>query len=211
MGHSRRYENRLVAILFFAWGTVFLGRMSPLYLVPYFAPEFHLSHEQVGTLASVLAITWAASTFVFGVLSDRVGRKPVLVPAVWAAIGFQVVIFLAGLKAIPRSYYEAAAIDGAGGWRSFWSITMPLLRPVFLFVLVTHVIGSFQIFGQVFVLTSGGPGDATRTVVQHIYETAEIASISGEIESFPKRYDTMVGERGITLSGGQKQRTAIPP
>src|SRR5207253_979486 len=54
----------------------------------------------------------------------------------------------------------------------FCPITLPLLRPVFLFVLVTHVIGSFQIFGQVFVLTNGGPGDATRTVVQHLYETA---------------------------------------
>ena len=54
----------------------------------------------------------------------------------------------------------------------FWAITLPLLRPVFLFVFVTHIIGSFQIFGQVFVLTMGGPGDATRTVVQHLYETA---------------------------------------
>src|SRR5262249_42777449 len=67
--------------------------------------------------------------------------------------------------------YEAAAIDGAGGWRSFWSITMPLLRPVFLFVLVTHVIGSFQIFGQVFVLPGGGPGEPTRTVVQALSAT----------------------------------------
>ena len=56
--------------------------------------------------------------------------------------------------------------------RAFLAITLPLLRPVLLFVVVTHVIGSFQLFGQVFVLTGGGPGDATRTVVQHLYETA---------------------------------------
>jgi len=84
MGGSRRYENTLIAILFFTWGTVFLDRMSPMYLAPYFAPEFHLKPEQIGTLASVLAITWAASTFLFGAISDRVGRKAVLVPAVFA-------------------------------------------------------------------------------------------------------------------------------
>jgi multiple sugar transport system permease protein len=96
----------------------------------------------------------------------------IIVTTVWWVTGYYLVIYLAGLQDIPRELYEAASIDGAGGWRSFWSITMPLLRPVFLFVLVTHVIGSFQIFGQVFVLTNGGPGDATRTVVQHLYETA---------------------------------------
>ena len=96
----------------------------------------------------------------------------IILTTVWWVTGYYLVIYLAGLQDIPRELYEAAALDGAGGWRSFWSITMPLLRPVFLFVLVTHVIGSFQIFGQVFVLTNGGPGDATRTVVQHLYETA---------------------------------------
>jgi multiple sugar transport system permease protein len=91
---------------------------------------------------------------------------------VWWVTGYYLVIYLAGLQDIPRDLYEAAALDGASAWRAFWAITLPLLRPVLLFVVVTHVIGSFQIFGQVFVMTSGGPGDATRTVVQHLYETA---------------------------------------
>src|SRR5207302_11241445 len=81
-------------------------------------------------------------------------------------------LYVAGQQAIPGELYEAADLDGADGWRSFWAITLPLLRPVFLFVFVTHIIGSFQIFGQVFILTQAGPGDATRTVVQHLYETA---------------------------------------
>jgi multiple sugar transport system permease protein len=96
----------------------------------------------------------------------------IILTTVWWVAGYYLVIYLAGLQDIPRELYEAAAIDGAGGWRSFWAITLPLLRPVLLFVFVTHIIGSFQIFGQVFVLTQGGPGDATRTVVQHLYETA---------------------------------------
>ena len=96
----------------------------------------------------------------------------IVVTSVWWVTGYYLVIYLAGLQDIPRHLYEAAAIDGAGAWRSFWSITLPLLRPVFLFVFVIHIIGSFQIFGQVFIMTQGGPGDATRTVVQHLYETA---------------------------------------
>jgi len=65
-GSSRRYENTLVAILFFTWGTVFLDRMSQLYLAPYFAPEFHLNREQIGTLASVLAIAGRRRHFCWG-------------------------------------------------------------------------------------------------------------------------------------------------
>jgi len=87
MNPARRYENTLVVILFFTWGTVFLDRMSQMYLAPYFAPEFHLSEAQIGTLASVVAIAWAVSTFLFGALSDRWGRKPVLIPAVFIFSG----------------------------------------------------------------------------------------------------------------------------
>jgi MFS family permease len=100
MDRATRYERMLVAILFFSWGTVFFDRMAQMYLAPYFAPEFHLSHAQVGTLASVLALCWAVSTFFFGALSDRVGRKPVLVPAVFA---FSV---LSGLSGMAQTFYR---------------------------------------------------------------------------------------------------------
>ena len=102
----------------------------------------------------------------------RTAMWGIVLTSVWWVTGYYLVIYLAGLQDIPRHLYEAAAIDGANAWRSFWSITVPLLRPVFLFVFVIHIIGSFQIFGQVFIMTQGGPGDATRTVVQHLYETA---------------------------------------
>src|SRR2546429_8976615 len=96
----------------------------------------------------------------------------IIATTVWWVTGYSLVICLAGLQDIPRELYEAAALDGAGGARIFWSVTLPLLRPVLLFVLVTHVIGSFQIFGPAFVLTSGGPGDPPRTRGQHPHRAA---------------------------------------
>ncbi len=124
MDLSRRYENTLVAILFFTWGTVFLDRMSQMYLAPYFAPEFHLSHEQVGSLASVLAVTWAASTFFFGALSDRIGRKPVLVPAVFA---FSLLSWMSGMA---HSYHELLWIRALMGIAEgpTWSIMTALIE-----------------------------------------------------------------------------------
>ncbi len=84
MQNSKRYETGLVVLLFLTWGTVFLDRMSLAYLAPFIVPEFHLSHAQVGLLASALALAWAVSTLVFGAISDRVGRRPILIPAVFA-------------------------------------------------------------------------------------------------------------------------------
>ena len=123
-GSSRRYENTLVAILFFTWGTVFLDRMSQLYLAPYFAPEFHLNREQIGTLASVLAIAWAASTFLFGALSDRVGRRPVLIPAVLA---FSALSWISGLA---HSYHQLLLIRALMGIAEgpTWSIMTALIE-----------------------------------------------------------------------------------
>jgi predicted MFS family arabinose efflux permease len=89
-----RYEVGLVALLFLTWGTVFLDRMSLLYLAPLIAPELHLSHSQVGLLASALALAWAFSSLFFGAVSDRVGRRPVLIPAVFT---FSVLSWLSGI------------------------------------------------------------------------------------------------------------------
>jgi ABC-type sugar transport system permease subunit len=81
-------------------------------------------------------------------------------------------VFLAGLEGIPRAYLDAARVDGASAWQRLWRITLPLLRPVTLFVLVTGVIGAFQVFTYVYVLTRGGPLHATDVVVHRIYQTA---------------------------------------
>ena len=87
---------------------------------------------------------------------------------VWMSVGYYMLIFLAGLKAIPDELYEAAELNGAGWWRRFWSITLPLLRPVALFIIVINSIKSFQVFVEIFVMTKGKFD--TATAVYFIYE-----------------------------------------
>lgn len=91
---------------------------------------------------------------------------------IWRHVGFTALLFYAGLQAIPRDLYEAARLDGAREWQMFRTITLPLLRPVMVFVLVTSVIGSFQIFDTIAVTTAGGPAGSTKVVMFYIYETA---------------------------------------
>lgn len=92
--------------------------------------------------------------------------------AIWKSAGFNMVIWLAGLQAIPQELYEAASIDGASRWQGFWKITLPLLAPTSFFLAVTGVIGALQVFTPVYVLTKGGPLDSTNTAVFHIYRRA---------------------------------------
>ena len=92
--------------------------------------------------------------------------------AIWQGIGYYMIIFLAGLQAIPHDLYEAGRIDGASTWRLFWSITLPLLRPTLLFVVVVNTLSSLQVFDLPFILTQGGPVNATNTLVLYMYDTA---------------------------------------
>jgi len=104
--------------------------------------------------------------------SPRTALLSIMMLSVWLVVGYQMVLFQAGLAAIPEELYEAARIDGAGVWRRFWHVTLPGLRHTLFFVLVTSVIGSFQIFGAVYVMTEGGPLGATDVAVYHIYREA---------------------------------------
>jgi multiple sugar transport system permease protein len=88
----------------------------------------------------------------------------------WKYVGFYMLLFLAGLQDIPPEYYEAAMIDGANSRRVFWDITLPLLRPVVFFVFLITAFRAFQVFGQVYVMTRGGPFNATYTTMYFIYE-----------------------------------------
>ena len=95
-----------------------------------------------------------------------------MIIGIWMVVGYQMVVFQAGLAAIPRDWYDAARVDGAGPWQRFRHITLPGLRHTLFFVLVTSIIGSFQVFGLVYVMTEGGPLGATDVAVYHIYREA---------------------------------------
>lgn len=94
----------------------------------------------------------------------------IIIMSVWRTFGYNMVLFSAGLQGIPQHYYEAATIDGANARQRFWYITLPLLSPTTFFVVIISVISSFQVFDQALILTNGGPGVATTTLVLHIYQ-----------------------------------------
>ncbi|NPV10069.1 MAG: sugar ABC transporter permease [Anaerolineae bacterium] len=139
------------------------------------------------TVASAVVWMWMFATDV-GILNaglEMVGLPPqrwlmdtrlalpsVMFMSVWKSLGYSMIIYLAALQGIPGHLYEAAEIDGASSWHKFWSITLPLLKATTFFIFVTSVISSFQVFGSVFVMTQGGPGYATTTIVHQIYLNA---------------------------------------
>ncbi len=89
--------------------------------------------------------------------------------AIWQGLGFNMIIFLAGLQGIPVSYSEAARIDGANKFQLFWRVTLPMLTPTIFFTAVISILNSFQVFDLAFILTGGGPGKDSYTIVYHIY------------------------------------------
>ena len=94
----------------------------------------------------------------------------IIAMAAWRNLGFAMVVFLAGLQTIPRSLYEAAAIDGAGRWASFRNVTLPLLKPTTLFIVVITTIGYLQLFEEPFVMTDGGPVNSTLSISMYMYQ-----------------------------------------
>jgi multiple sugar transport system permease protein len=92
--------------------------------------------------------------------------------SIWKQLGFNMVVFLAGLQAIPQTRYEAAELDGADNWGQFWYVTLPGLRPTTIFVIISTVIFTFKSFEQVYVVTGGGPLNSTNILVHYIYEQA---------------------------------------
>lgn len=104
------------------------------------------------------------------IISPSWAMPSVVMVALWKELGYFMVIFLAGLQSIPSNYYEAARIDGANVVHEFFHITVPLISPTTFFILITSIIGSFQIFDLTTVLTNGGPANATNTLVMYVYQ-----------------------------------------
>lgn len=154
----------------------FRGFFRTIYFIPY--------------VTSIIAVSWVFRWILMrnGWLNEvllQLGLEPqlflqsprqalilVTLTMIWQSIGFQMLVFMTGLEAIPRMYYEAAAIDGASTWRKFVHITIPLLNPVIVFSAVIAVISYLQSFGQVLSMTNGGPLNSTTTMVLYIYNLA---------------------------------------
>jgi multiple sugar transport system permease protein len=189
----RIYLNTVVYVLWYVAATTVLGlalavlahrpmRALWRYLVrsAYFFPV-------LTSLASVSLVWQYLYSTDFGIINYYLGRlgipripwltssqwaiSSIIVLGVWKNLGFNFILFLAGLQNIPRHLYEAADIDGAGRWAGFRYITLPSLTPVLFFSVVWGLINAFQVFDSPYILTTGGPGDASRTVVMYIYET----------------------------------------
>jgi putative chitobiose transport system permease protein len=106
-------------------------------------------------------------------LSDpRIALYAIIVVTIWKAAGYYMVLYLAGLQSLARELDEAAMIDGANRWQRLWYVTVPLLRPTTTLVTVIASIGAMKVFGEIYVMTSGGPAERTNTLVYYVYKQA---------------------------------------
>lgn len=129
-----------------------------------------LLYHPFGPINSVLLAPFISGSIPW-LSSSQYALFAVVFLAVWRATGYYAVIFLAGLQSIPNEYYEAAKLDGANTWALFRFITWPLLKPTTLFVVVVSIINALRHFDVIWIMTGGGPGDATRVLSVLIYET----------------------------------------
>ncbi|NLE51531.1 MAG: sugar ABC transporter permease [Chloroflexi bacterium] len=192
----RAAQNTTVFVVFQVGGMVLMALLTAVILNrEIVARGFFRSVFFYPVLLSpvVVGLIWKWILQRFGLLNgliSGVGGEPVqwllerdwatfwvILISIWAQMGFYTLILLAGLQAIPGVLYEASEIDGAGAWQRFRFITLPLLMPTMFVVLVLALIRAVQVFDQVFVLTGGGPGTATKYMVQYIYETGFAAQI----------------------------------
>lgn len=128
-------------------------------------PLFDVSNGMLNKILEVIGLP--SSLWIY---SPNTSLMSVVLVALWKETGYYMVMFLAGLQSIPKTYYEAAELDGAGPIQQFFRITIPLISPTTFFILIISIIGSFQIFDLTTVLTAGGPANSTNTLVMYIYQ-----------------------------------------
>ncbi|HOJ32200.1 MAG TPA: sugar ABC transporter permease [Candidatus Hydrogenedentes bacterium] len=156
------------------------GRGSPvikvIYFIPSITPGVVVSLLWVWLLRDDGAVNQILATI--GISGPNWLQNPhsampaIVVVSAWQSVGYYMIVFMAGLSDIPKMYYEAALIDGAGPLRRFLYITIPLLRNTLVFVMVMLIIGSYQVFTQVYIMTNGGPQNATEVVQAQIFRNA---------------------------------------
>lgn len=163
-GLKHRFLGRdFLRVLFYAPGILSVSVIG-IIGIRIWEPQVGIINYYVANVLHGPRIYWVSNpTLIIPVLS---------VTTIWWTFGFPMLVFIAGLNNIPETLYEAAKIDGAGVLRSFRHITIPLIMPTMLFVVVTQFIAHMQVFAQPYIMTGGGPGNSSRSVVQYLYETA---------------------------------------
>lgn len=148
-----------------------------LYFLPYMMSLFAVAiiwmllYHPYGLMSGILGLFTSGQTSIRWLTTEAYALPSIIIMRVWWGTGYYMILFLAGLQSIPSEYYEVAKLDGANWWSSFWSITLPLLRPVLLFVIVISIINAFQTIDIFLIMTKGGPVDATRVLALLVYET----------------------------------------
>ncbi len=194
---DRRFIKSVLNTTYYAAGSVFIlsplallialafdspvtARLRNLYRISYFVPVITsavvismmfrmIFDEQYGLLNGFLgnfgipAIPWLRST--------KWAMPSIILLGIWIWLGINALYFLAGLQNIPHELKEAAQIDGANSWQVFAHVTVPILKPVIMFVIIQAIIGSYNLFAQPYLLTGGGPQDATLTITMYLYIT----------------------------------------
>ncbi len=125
-----------------------------------------------GLLNQLLKLTGISATGVPWLTSPKLALFSVMAVTIWKGLGYYMVIYLAGLQAIPTDLYEAAAIDGSDGMQKHWDITVPLMRPYLLLVAVISAISATKVFEEIYIMTQGGPRNSSKTIVYYLYEQA---------------------------------------
>jgi putative chitobiose transport system permease protein len=129
-------------------------------------------YAETGLFNQVLRALGLSQEGIPWLTSPRFALFSVMLVTIWKGLGYYMVIYLAGLQAIPADLYEAAAIDGSDGWRKHWDITVPLMRPYLFLVAVISAISATKVFEEVFIMTQGGPRSSSKTLVYYVYESA---------------------------------------
>jgi ABC-type sugar transport system permease subunit len=159
--------NRSLLIKNVLRSAVFMPVVMPAVVM---AVVWTFMYQQDGVINTILS--WFDIDPIPWLRSSSTALWAVILIGIWRATPYYMVIFLAGLQAIPADYYDAAKIDGASGWKSFWHITLPLLKPTTLLVVVMNVIVAMKVFAVPLIMTNGGPADSTRVLPLFIYQTA---------------------------------------
>jgi multiple sugar transport system permease protein len=167
LGLALLVNQRLSATGFFRSGYFLAAMVSPAVAAIIWSFIFG---ERSGIINSLLGAVGIAPLRWLG--SPSLALAVIAVVAIWQASSYAMIIQLAGLQDIPREYYEAAHVDGAGAWTTFRHITIPLLKPTTTFVVITALIDGFQIFDIIFVMTRGGPAHGTTSTVFLIFQNA---------------------------------------